>query len=78
MHTVMPTNTPGTPKSFSSDAMMKPDIIAPALQIPGGAMAQVRNNGGKGTVDREDRVSVDAIRTVPDPVYATPVPPKGD
>ncbi|WP_421733760.1 DUF881 domain-containing protein [Cellulomonas sp.] len=55
-----------------------PDIIAPALQIPGGAMAQVRNNGGKGTVDRADLVEVDAIRVVPDPVYATPVPPQGD
>ncbi|NUU17718.1 DUF881 domain-containing protein [Cellulomonas humilata] len=55
-----------------------PDIIAPALQIPGGAMAQVRNNGGKGTVERADLVEVDAIRVVPEPVYATPVPPQGD
>ena len=55
-----------------------PDIIAPALQIPGGAMAQVRNNGGRGTVDSSDKVEVDAIRDVPDPVYATPVPPEGD
>ena len=30
MNTVIPVNTPGTPKSFSSAAMMKPDIIAPA------------------------------------------------
>ena len=58
-------------------AIGDPDIIAPALQIPGGAMAQVRNNGGKGTVDREDLVQVDAVRVVPDPVYATPVPPQG-
>jgi uncharacterized protein YlxW (UPF0749 family) len=59
-------------------AIGDPDIIAPALQIPGGAMAQVRNNGGKGTVERSDLVEVDAVRVVPDPVYATPVPPKGD
>lgn len=59
-------------------AIGDPDNIAPALQIPGGAMAQVRNNGGKGTVDQLDLVSVDAVRTVPDPVYATPVPPQGD
>ncbi|GEL97224.1 hypothetical protein CTE05_07710 [Cellulomonas terrae] len=59
-------------------AIGDPDNIAPALQIPGGAMAQVRNNGGKGTVDRLDLVEVDAVRAVPDPVYATPVPPQGD
>ncbi|WP_315096526.1 DUF881 domain-containing protein [uncultured Cellulomonas sp.] len=59
-------------------AIGDPDIIAPALQIPGGAMAQVRNNGGKGTVEPADELVVDAIRVVPDPVYATPVPPQGD
>ena len=59
-------------------AIGDPDIIAPALQIPGGAMAQVRNNGGRGTVDSADKVVVDAIRDVPDPQYATPVPPEGD
>jgi uncharacterized protein YlxW (UPF0749 family) len=59
-------------------AIGDPDIIAPALQIPGGAMAQVRNNGGKGTVDRLDLVEVSAVRAVPEPVYATPVPPQGD
>ena len=59
-------------------AIGDPDIIAPALQIPGGAMAQVRNNGGKGSVDRYDLVAVDAVRAVPDPVYATPVPPQTD
>ena len=59
-------------------AIGDPDIISPALQIPGGAMAQVRNNGGKGTVESPDLVQVDAIRDVPDPVYATPVPPTGD
>lgn len=59
-------------------AIGDPDIIAPALQIPGGAMAQVRNDGGKGSVDRADLVEVKAVRVVPDPVYATPVPPQGD
>ncbi len=59
-------------------AIGDPDNIAPALQIPGGAMAQVRTNGGKGTVDSLDLVSVDAVRIVPEPVYATPVPPQGD
>jgi uncharacterized protein YlxW (UPF0749 family) len=59
-------------------AIGDPDIIAPALQIPGGAMAQVRNDGGKGVVDRLDLVQVDAVRTVPEPDFATPVPPQAD
>ena len=49
-----------------------------ALQIPGGAMAQVRNNGGKGDVEQRDNVQITALRVIPDPVYATPIPPPGD
>jgi uncharacterized protein YlxW (UPF0749 family) len=59
-------------------AIGDPDIIGPALKIPGGALAQVRNNGGHGTVDAQDLVQVTAVRAVPDPVYATPVPPETD
>ena len=49
-----------------------------ALQIPGGAMAQVRNNGGKGDVEQRDNVQITALRVIPDPVYATPIPPSGN
>jgi hypothetical protein len=38
----------------------------------------VRNHRGQGSVDRFDLVEVDAVRVVPDPVYATPVPPQTD
>ena len=55
-----------------------PDTIDVALQIPGGAMAQVRNNGGKGDVVQRDNVQITALRVIPDPVYATPVPAPGD
>jgi uncharacterized protein YlxW (UPF0749 family) len=58
-------------------AIGDPDSIAPALQIPGGAMAQVRLNGGNGDVESSDLVEVSALRAVPEPVYATPVPPVG-
>ncbi|WP_168800566.1 MULTISPECIES: DUF881 domain-containing protein [Cellulomonas] len=54
-----------------------PDTIATALEIPGGAMATVRRDGGRGTVDRLERVDVTALRQLPDPVYATPVPDAG-
>ena len=59
-------------------AIGDPDIIGPALKIPGGALAQVRSNGGRGTVEAQDLVQVTAVRAVPDPVYATPVPPQTD
>jgi uncharacterized protein YlxW (UPF0749 family) len=55
-------------------AIGDPDTIATALQIPGGALAAVRNDGGQGTVARSDLVKVTAIRVLPDPVYATPAP----
>lgn len=58
-------------------AIGDPDTIDPALQIPGGAMAQVRNNGGQGDVEQRDNVQITALRVIPDPVYATPVPPSG-
>ena len=59
-------------------AIGDPDVIGPALQIPGGAMAQVRNNGGRGVVDSKDHVEIDALRIMPDPTYATPVPASGE
>ncbi|MBO0900314.1 DUF881 domain-containing protein [Cellulomonas sp. zg-ZUI222] len=49
-----------------------PDTIAPALEIPGGALARVRSDGGRGTVEKADRVDVEAVRELPDPVHATP------
>jgi|GEM_PF-110741 len=59
-------------------AIGDPDTVGPALNIPGGALAQVRGDGGVGTVESQDLVQVTAVRAVPDPVYATPVPPSTD
>ncbi|WP_163274612.1 DUF881 domain-containing protein [Cellulomonas iranensis] len=50
-----------------------PDTIAPALEIPGGAAARVRADGGRATVEKSDHVEVSAVRVLPDPVHATPV-----
>ncbi|WP_263730852.1 DUF881 domain-containing protein [Cellulomonas sp. SG140] len=49
-----------------------PDTIATALDIPGGAMAYVRNDGGSGSVDKLTEVHVDALRAAAEPRYATP------
>lgn len=49
-----------------------PDTIAPALEIPGGALARVRADGGRGTVEKSDRVDVTAVRVLNEPVHASP------
>ncbi len=51
-----------------------PATIDTALRIPGGAMAQVRLNGGTGDVSQRDTVQITALRVIPDPVFATPIP----
>lgn len=50
------------------------DTIATALEIPGGADAAVRRDGGLATVTSMAQVSVTALATQPAPKYATPVP----
>ena len=51
-----------------------PDTIATALQIPGGALAYVRSDGGTGDVAKVQHVVIDALRDLPDPRYATLAP----
>lgn len=53
------------------------ETISPALGMPGGAVATVRGNGGTASVQQEELVTIDSLRTTPDPSYATPVPPEG-
>ena len=55
-----------------------PDTIATALEIPGGALAAVRRDGGRGVVTRHDEVEVVATVDVPDPQFATPAPRASD
>jgi len=50
------------------------DTIVPALEIPGGAMAQVRNAGATGEVVPLDEVEVTATREAPATRWAVPVP----
>lgn len=53
-----------------------PDTIQTALEIPGGALAYVRNDGGTGDVVKVQHVEITALRELPAPKYATlaPVP----
>ncbi len=51
-----------------------PTTMATALEIPGGASAAVRRDGGEVTVTQVAQVDVTATTTPPEPRYATPVP----
>lgn len=55
-------------------AIGDPDTIAPALNMPGGALAQVRNSGGTTDLEPRDLVEVTAVRSLQQPKFATPVP----
>src|SRR5699024_2888189 len=50
------------------------ETIMPALEIPGGAMAQVRNAGATGEVVARGGVEVTAIHEAPAARWAVPVP----
>jgi len=51
-----------------------PTAVGPALEIPGGAMAAVRNAGGRGSSVARDTIEVTATRAVTEPEFATPAP----
>lgn len=56
-------------------AIGDPDTIATALQIPGGALATVRSNGGEGALQRSTKLEISSVRMLDEPQFATPVPP---
>jgi uncharacterized protein YlxW (UPF0749 family) len=53
-------------------AIGDPKTLDTALNIPGGVAATVRADGGDLTVSELARVSIDAVRTLPTPQYASP------
>ncbi|MFI2751985.1 DUF881 domain-containing protein [Cellulomonas sp. P22] len=55
-------------------AIGNPDVMASALDIVGGALAAVRNDGGHGLVSTGATVEVTATKETPTPRYATPQP----
>lgn len=60
-------------------AIGDPETIATALRMPGGALAQVRGEGGTSDLETRDLVEVTAVREVEPPTFATPVPaPEGE
>jgi uncharacterized protein YlxW (UPF0749 family) len=51
-----------------------PEVITPALNVPGGALAQVRGATGATDLQTKDLVEVTAVRDLPAPTFATPAP----
>ncbi|NUS66032.1 MAG: DUF881 domain-containing protein [Saccharothrix sp.] len=56
-------------------AIGDPDTIDRALEIPGGALPRIREEGGEATTTRSERVDVDAVRIPGQPEHAEPVDP---
>ncbi|MDO8120595.1 DUF881 domain-containing protein [Isoptericola sp. b490] len=51
-----------------------PNTLVPALEMPGGALASVRGDGGGTNLETMKHVVVDAVREPPSDHYATPAP----
>lgn len=51
--------------------------LAVALEIPGGALAAIRNDGGQALLDQSENVQVTAVRELAEPRFATPAATPG-
>lgn len=58
-------------------AIGDPDTLTPALEMPGGALAAVRNATGTADLSAADLVEITAVRQIAAPRFATPVPASG-
>jgi uncharacterized protein YlxW (UPF0749 family) len=59
---------------FEFRAIGDPQTIDVALNIPGGALASIRNAGGSSRLDHRASVSIDQVVDPPEFEYASPVP----
>jgi uncharacterized protein YlxW (UPF0749 family) len=59
---------------YTITAIGDPGTLAPALGIPGGVVATVKEKGGAAKVTQEETVTVDALRDVREPRFASPAP----
>lgn len=57
-------------------AIGNPETIDRALEIPGGALPRIREEGGEATTTVSDQVSVDAVRIPGEPEHAEPAQEK--
>lgn len=59
---------------FTITAIGDPGTLGPAMSIPGGVVATVKDTGGRARVEQEDSVTVDVVRAPSPPTYASPAP----
>lgn len=55
-------------------AIGDPQTLAVALEIPGGALAAIRSDGGNAVLEERPEVTITAVREVGEPRFATPTP----
>jgi uncharacterized protein YlxW (UPF0749 family) len=61
---------------YKISAIGDPQALSTALNIPGGVLEVLRNDGATGAVRRLDQVRIDALRALQDAEYARPAPTK--
>jgi uncharacterized protein YlxW (UPF0749 family) len=68
----------GTPVTspFTVRAIGDPDVLEPAMRIPGGVVSDREQRGDEVVIVELDEVVVDALRAVDTPEYARPAPPE--
>ncbi|MFC5382441.1 DUF881 domain-containing protein [Aquipuribacter nitratireducens] len=68
----------GTPLTspFTVRAIGDPDVLEPAMRIPGGVVSDREQRGDSVVITELDDVVVDALRAVEPPQYARPAPPE--
>lgn len=58
-------------------AIGDPSTLETALEIPGGAMSSVRNEGADPKITQQDLITISSTREPESPEFATPVPAEG-
>ncbi|MFF3063709.1 DUF881 domain-containing protein [Oerskovia sp. NPDC057915] len=62
---------------YTWQAIGDPSTLETALEIPGGAMSSVRNEGADPKITQEDLITISSTREPETPEFATPVPAEG-
>jgi uncharacterized protein YlxW (UPF0749 family) len=59
---------------YTLTAIGDPPTLDTALNIPGGVVEEVTNDGGRATIRQEDELTVDVLHEPDEPQYARPAP----
>jgi uncharacterized protein YlxW (UPF0749 family) len=62
---------------YTITALGDPSTLGPALGIPGGVVATIKEKGGTAKVAAKDTLTIDAVRDIHEPRFASPAPEAG-